>query len=158
MNSQQLQHLLKKHCISKYDFAGVYSLDNLPRKALKRAYIINFDKSNESGSHWVSIVFSIGNKKPAEYFDSFGYPPKHKEIIKFLKNNSYYWIYNSKQIQNENTFVCGQYCVIFILCKLKNIKMKTFQSYFGRNFIRNDKIVYYKIQSLLKHLLPFTYI
>ena len=51
-------------------FRGVFMRDELPsKKHLVECGIMNFNKSNEIGSHWVCFV---RNRNVRIYFDSFG--------------------------------------------------------------------------------------
>ena len=64
-------------------FKGVFSSNNLPSKknfTIPAAFIINLSPSHEPGSHWVGIY--INKKRIGYYFDSYGYLPKIKSIIK----------------------------------------------------------------------------
>ena len=54
-------------------FRGVFFLDTLPRKPNKKECgIVNFDKSDGSGTHWVDWY---KNGKTKIYFDSYGVQP-----------------------------------------------------------------------------------
>ena len=64
-------------------FNSVYSRYNLPNKIKKGAYVINLDKYENTGTHWVSL-FVKANK--VIYFDSFGVEHIPKEINKFIGN------------------------------------------------------------------------
>lgn len=50
-------------------FAGVFPSDKVPKMKVGSYAIVNLDKSNEPGSHWVAVV--KGSKKIYVY-DSFG--------------------------------------------------------------------------------------
>ena len=65
--------------------------------------IINFNKSNEPGSHWIGLFISFPN---AYYFDSYGMPPlpEVKQYLdKFIPNR----YRNTLQCQNYNDTICG---------------------------------------------------
>ena len=62
--------------------------------------IINLESSKENGSHWVCLY------KNKYYFDPYGILP--------MKNVNYE-MYNTLQIQPDDTKMCGQLCLyIFI--------------------------------------------
>ena len=65
-------------------FNGVYSINNLPNKIKKGAYVINLDECENTGTHWVSFFVK---PKFAVYFDSFGIELIPKEINKFINND-----------------------------------------------------------------------
>ena len=110
------------------NFRGVYMRDTLPKKTWKNECgIMNFNTSNQTGSHWVAW-FKEGSTRI--YFDSFGCICP-MELQKYLKtatefrNNTPCIQRNSEQIQEPNTQICGQLC----LYVLKNLLQgKQFQN------------------------------
>lgn len=119
-NSVELKNILKHIKI----FKGVFPCDKIPIiKKFPSVIIVNTDKSNSSGKHWVSLYFK--NKNTCEYFDSFGLPINNKYIKKYLiKLNYKKYVYNRIQFQKLNSKLCGYYVVAFVLCKNKNISLK----------------------------------
>ena len=84
MKSEQIENALKKNASTVPHFRGVYARDTLPRKPRQGFYVVNFDKTGESGSHWVCI--RIG-KSSNTYFDSYGRKPPpftQRDFAKFL--------------------------------------------------------------------------
>ena len=73
--------------------------------------ILNLQTTKDKGSHWI-----LCSKKHGIYFDSYGVLPV-KEVSIYFKEVDY--TYNTLQVQNENTRICGQLCV-FVLYKLEN--------------------------------------
>ena len=74
LNSLLPFHPLTNIEISEYyknkpRFNGVYSRNKLPNKIKKGAYIINLDKYENTGTHWISLFVK---PKYTVYFDSFG--------------------------------------------------------------------------------------
>jgi len=114
-------------------FAGVFSRDKMPTvsnnrrsglsrsEAAKRAKrsrgtdrdesgVVNLDDDSGPGTHWVAYIVDK-NLPIAFYFDSFGMPPP-KEIVRYLhKLSPKPLAYNSSQIQNISSILCGYYCV-----------------------------------------------
>ncbi len=78
----------------------MYSRDNLPRKIEEKIYIVNLNKSNEPGSHWVLVL------KPY-YFDSFGVSPP-EEILLFMGKPI---VSSTYRIQAINSIMCGYFCI-----------------------------------------------
>ena len=78
MNSNQIRRFLKGcKC-----FIGVYPRDQLPViKTLPCALVANTDDSKNPGEHWVAMYFS---RTKTEYFDSFGLPPYHEDLINYV--------------------------------------------------------------------------
>jgi hypothetical protein len=48
----------------------------------KIGFVLNLDKHNQSGSHWVALYSDLKDQK-IYFFDSYGYKPK-KEIVKLM--------------------------------------------------------------------------
>lgn len=123
----------------------VSSMCNFNVKNLKAAgktrfgMVINLDKHDQPGSHWVAVFCCINTTDPkygAFYFDSGGVPPepidgtKENPIMDFLKSlkqqvidmhgpdhKTKFWVrYNTEQKQYKNT-ECGMFSLLFnILC------------------------------------------
>lgn len=65
----------------KKKFKGVFPSDKIPRLSEYKKYaILNLDKSNEAGSHWIAIAY---DDKNVYVYDSFG--RKSSKIIPSLK-------------------------------------------------------------------------
>ena len=90
---------------------GVFSKDRLPKTYHDGGYIINLqDHDKGHGTHWTA--FWIENGKSA-YYDSFGAPPP-VSVQHFL--HRYGSIpYNTADIQNINSGVCGYYVFQWLL-------------------------------------------
>ena len=91
-------------------FRGVFMRDTLPTKPKKiECAVINLNRSNEIGSHWVCLA-KIG--KTRLYFDSFGQDVP-LEIMIYLKTSKEYQndvaviARNTDIVQRVNTHVCG---------------------------------------------------
>ena len=107
-------------CIEKLKvpyFRGVFMRDELPsRKHTIECGIMNLNKSNQIGSHWVCFV---RNKKDRIYFDSFAQITP-LELQKYLKSKSEFINEksviqrNSDIVQTANTHVCGHLCLVVL--------------------------------------------
>ena len=91
--------------------------DMLPdKKCLVECAIMNFNKSDEIGSHWVCFV---RNHNVRIYFDSFGQITP-TEVQKYLKTPSEFINEkaviqrNSDIVQRPNTHVCGHLCLVVL--------------------------------------------
>ena len=98
-------------------FRGVFMRDSLPlRPHNKECGIVNFNKSDQSGSHWV-CYFKDDHQRI--YFDSFGQVTPI-EIQNYLKTSSER--FSNKQViqrntdivQRVNTRVCGHLCLLVL--------------------------------------------
>jgi hypothetical protein len=68
----------------------VVSRDDLPlvqNITYPSAYIINTDKSNEPGSHWLAIYYT--NTRECYFFDSIGMGPRFYDLTGFLKPSEF---------------------------------------------------------------------
>ena len=111
-------------------FNGVYSRDNLPKTIKKGAYVINLDKYNDIGTHWIAL--SINNN--CIYFDSFGVEHIPNEIKQFIGN-----IF---RLQAYDSIMCGYFCIAFIDFMFAGKTLLQFTNLFSPyDFTKNDKIV-----------------
>jgi hypothetical protein len=143
MNTLQINTLL-----SEYEcFIGTFSRDLLPIEKIQVrpcALIVNTDESTKPGEHWVAIY--LNETTGAEYFDSFGFMPMHKEIINFFKINKIKKIvYNSNQIQSISSNTCGAYCVLFVKFKCLNYSFCDLINCFSNNLYNNDLKIFYSL-------------
>ena len=86
------------------NFKGIFARDEvMPRK--HSPCIINLDSLENAGTHWVCCV---PGGRALWYFDSFGmgFPQEFK--------SSKPVIWNSSQLQNINSVLCGYYCLYFL--------------------------------------------
>lgn len=141
MNSEEIEFCLRQNFFSSIYFRGVFSIDTLPKRKIKRpcSIIINTDNSRGPGIHWIAIWLPKRGK--IEYFDSFGYPPLNIEISHFINLNGKQFIYNNYQIQSNQSSSCGKFCVIFVLFRSRNISFKNFLNLFSQNKRINEYLV-----------------
>ena len=80
--------------------------------------IINLDSSRGEGTHWVCLYNTPDYKF---YFSSFGDNPP-KEVIKFFnRSEAPVREYSDTQIQEFNTFYCGQISIYILYCLNHNM-------------------------------------
>ena len=98
--------------INSLNFHGVLGSDELHLIKKLGTYIINFQESTESGSHWVVIKLF---KDKIFYCDSYGVicPTWLSNFAKSRKIKKIIW--NDVQLQHLKQTNCGKYCVAF--CK-----------------------------------------
>ena len=148
MNTLEIEGLLSRHPQASRLFAGVFPRDLLPRKIVpgsKCIFIINTDKSNRSGEHWVAVYFE-GNGQ-AQYFDPLGLPPLVGDIENFIARNCEMFVYNNRHIQNFLSSSCGLYVVYFAQQKSLGVSFSKLLSVFHTtNLYRNDLIVWRLVQ------------
>ena len=135
-SSEQLKNKLK----NLDSFIDVVPCDRIPQlNKFPASLIINTDKHDEKGEHWVAIY--ISNRNIGYYFDSYGLPPLNREIEVFLNQYTNGWKYNSQTIQGLNSTKCGQFSVLFILLKTIGFTFQQITNLFTNDFYKNDIIV-----------------
>lgn len=103
-------------------FRGIFTRDILPKRMLKiECGIINSDTVSGIGKHWLAY-FNDPKGKYVEFFNSFGLPPG-KEILSYLESSGKDIIYNSSQIQSNDSVLCGYYSVYYIKERSKGRNM-----------------------------------
>jgi hypothetical protein len=123
------------YCVSpdmcSFDVAKV-----LERKKKRFGMVLNLDRHDQSGSHWVSVYCGLDPKKPnfgIYYYDSVAYPPP-KQVASFLRliekqvvglygnevGKRFAMRYNRIQKQFDN-YDCGMFSEVFITQILKRI-------------------------------------
>ena len=101
-------------------------------------YIINLNKSDESGSHWVAL---IKDADTTWYYDPLGNPALPEIQERPL-------VYSLDQIQNESSVLCGIYALDFLRFFSNNqITFDGFQHYlnqFSFDTLTNDANLRFK--------------
>ena len=98
-------------------FRGVFMRDELPKVDRQiECGIVNLNRSDEMGSHWVCYV---RNQNDRIYFDSFGQitPLELQEYLKTPKEfntNKAVIQRNSDVVQRPNSHVCGHLCLVVL--------------------------------------------
>lgn len=102
------------------EWGGVISsdqIDELPKK-FPIGFVMNLDKSNQKGSHWVAAYIS---NDAVEYFDPFGKEPSDSfkiDIQKFIKKLKVPVMMklkvNKVQRQHGNSIKCGYHSMRFL--------------------------------------------
>jgi hypothetical protein len=137
---------IEKYFKHKKNFKGCFPVNKIPYfKKLPVYLIINTDKSNQKGSHWLGLIIQ---KKNMFYFDSYGIEIIEPCLINYVKNykNIKKIVYSNVCIQNLYSISCGLFASAFI----KNVyNHKTFSKFLKMFDIvyteRNDYIVKYML-------------
>lgn len=86
----------------------------------KFGIVLNLDRSNQPGSHWVAIFIDI-NDRVMEYYDSYGLsaPKEVREFFDRITERRNGWTYkeNKKAHQQKNS-ECGVYSINFIVQRI----------------------------------------
>lgn len=136
MDSIQISKVCNKFC--KY-FLGCFPCDRLPTDVnWPSCLIANTEPHYSTGEHWIAIF--INKEGYADFFCSMGSDPQ-SQFKKFLDTYSFSWNQNKKQVQNNNSISCGQYCIFFLFVRTYGISLPKFLTLFTSNYEENDEIV-----------------
>jgi hypothetical protein len=131
-------HIEKSYRLSMLDYKGF-----IKQNKTIFGTIVNMDKHNEPGSHWVGVVVDF-NKGESNFLDSYGEePPEEIQIymnnMKKLYNDLYKKKmkikYNDNRYQYKNS-ECGVYSINFILRYLSGHDM----DFIINNNVKDDDI------------------
>ena len=106
-------------------FNGVFTRNNLSNLQ-NGAYVINLDHSENTGTHW---IVAYVKKDEVICFDSFGAEYIPKEIMEKTKNKNIKT--NIFRIQDNNSIMCGYFCILFIEYMLNNKTLTDFTNLFS---------------------------
>jgi len=148
---------------------GNIDLDSLYDSGKRKlGMVVNLDKHNQSGSHWVAVYADLDNNR-VYFFDSYGFKPTKEvkkymnKLVKFIKKkkglndvpsvNSDNVLniksdnidvrYNKTKHQNENS-ECGVYSINFILRNLKGENMDDFDWKMTDDRVNKCRNVYFR--------------
>lgn len=127
----------------------------------KDALVLLYETSEDYG-HWVCL---IKHSKEIEFFDSYGYKPDSElsfipERYKKMYDQDYPYltnllykskkkiIYNEHHLQQNDTSVCGYWCVQRIL--FRNVKLSKFTKPFLELKEMNEYLPDYSVYKMLK--------
>ena len=154
MYKSQIETVLNLDAHSRQVFTGCYAIDELKTRAkssksrrwpssggrvggrgrFRRACIINYDESDEPGSHWVAVYNALSSwpthtsssslssswsSLSPEFFDPAGLPPLDDRIKCYLLGPNY--TYNPNVLQQVQGNACGFYCVYYILQRSRSV-------------------------------------
>ena len=117
---------IQKYYKNEPRFNGVFSRNNLPKKIKDGAYIINLDEYADAGTHWI-VLFC--KKNEIVYFDSFGVENIPEEIKEFIGNINIKA--NIFRVQENNSTMCGYFCIGFIAFMLAGKKATDYTNLFS---------------------------
>ena len=115
----------------------------MPDKIKDGEYVVNLDEYSDIGTHWIALYV---NNKTVTYFNSFGVEHILKEIKKFINNKNI--IANICRVQNDDSIMCGYFCIGFINYIFMGKNLTDYTNIFSpNNFKKNDDIIlsYFKL-------------
>ena len=131
---------IQKYYQNEPRFNGVFSRDNLPKKIKDGAFVINLDEYADVGTHWIALCC---NRNEIVFFDSFGVEHVPQEINEFIgKKNRKANIFRA---QENDSVMCGYFCIGFIKFMLAGKKLTDHTSLFSPHDVKknDDKILPY---------------
>ena len=101
-------------------------------------YAINLGEKNSKRTHQVSLFI---NKNTAVYFDSFEIEYITVEVLNKIKDKSI--AHNIFRIQDNESIMCGFYCIAFIEYMFARKSLLDYTNLFSLNDCKkNEKIIY----------------
>lgn len=142
MNTAQLQCVVDCDIYMKNRVLGVYSADQIPSHLpCGRGIIVNTDPAYLCGRHWVAFCLNQNNE--LQCFDSYGKSPAtysvHLRLFMLLFSKI---VKPFQQLQGSNSNVCGQYCLLYLMCRCRGFSMKEVYHLFCNKTHINDEFVY----------------
>ena len=126
---------IQKYYQNEPRFNGVFSRDNLPNNNIKNgAYVINLDKYQDVGTHWVALYV---NNKTITYFDSFRVEHIPREIIKLIARKKI----NIYRIQAYDSIMCGYFCIGFINFMFNGKSLTDYTNLFSPNDLKKKTMI-----------------
>ena len=120
-------------------------LTTLPKGTLNYSYgfIANTDIHSRVGQHW--CAFYGDGDGHVEFFDSYGRSPNSNSVyfVRWLDTYVKSIEINDKQLQSDNSTLCGLYCILFLRQRFPGQTMQDIASMFdSTNACANDEYVY----------------
>ncbi|GAM21186.1 hypothetical protein SAMD00019534_043610 [Acytostelium subglobosum LB1] len=129
-------------------------VDKLPIKD-KMSFIMNLNKSNQPGSHWVACNIDADCDKSVEYYDSFGDDPSDdfmkrvKVLIDRIDPDTYLKMKINKIVdQAANSDTCGWFCIKYLINRFNNVPWKVASGYSEPKSVRKGEKEVRKLKEL----------
>ena len=145
LSNFEIERMLSKHCIL---FGGVFSCDNFDnslKQSEQFSIICNLSKSNEAGSHFITV---LKYEKTLLYIDSLGYPCRNPDILSFLNSQNCELIHSQSRLQDKESVLCGYFCMLFCIDFEKSYTHRKFHS--EPHLMKNDNLVLKYLSSILE--------
>ena len=144
MNSSQLECMIDCDPVLRTRVTGVYAADQLPIRAIKPPYgfIANTQSHVLPGEHW--CAFYDDGLGHILFFDSYGRLPRDNSVFfqKWLNGKIKTVRMTRTQIQNDDSAVCGLYCIMFLRKVLAGHTLEEFVNLFDSTYTSaNDSYV-----------------
>ena len=128
---------LEKYYQNEPRFNGVFSRNSLPKQIRDGAYVIHLDEYANIGTHWIALSC---NRNEIAYFDSFWVEYVPEEVKEFIGNKNIKA--NIFQVQENDSVMCGYFCIGFIDFMLAGKKLTDYTNLFSpHDSKKNDDII-----------------
>jgi hypothetical protein len=135
MDTCEIDQLMYSDRCARRFYGGTCAIDNIPKRISRPVcYIINTSPSWHPGTHWIAI-FKL--RSTEEYFCSYGSTPQ-PELSLLLGQN---YTSNNEIVQDLESDLCGQYCILYLLCRCRGYTLSKFLDCFSSNTTQNDQVV-----------------
>ena len=154
MDSDQLSWFMTNSLKgTKSKFLGVFPSDHQPcldyiSQHAPCGYILNTDPCTEPGTHWVA--FYHANSSNLEFFDSFGKSPSD---YPFSIPNTLTVKFNSRPIQQVDSYFCGHYCIMFLYQRTHGLSLPSIVNHLSNLTSKKCEQLVYSFVSNLEHRL-----
>ena len=98
--------------------------------------MINLDDKKRKGTHWVSLFIE---RNTAAYCHSFEIEYIPQEVLSKIKDKSI--THNICRMQDNESIMCGFYCIAFIEYMLIGKTFLDYAIFFPNDYKNNDKII-----------------
>ena len=139
MNTSELLCCIQCEPVLKQNHVNVYAANRIPKCIRQGAFIVNTDADSKPGTHWCAMYFTGDGQM--EYWDSYGLPPQNQYFRTAISNNSRSSIYNPIKLQNDSSDVCGQFCLFYLMMRLRGHMLTEIVETFNY-YPNNDYFVY----------------
>ena len=138
MDTLSINDIMMRDPYTSLVYGGTWSIDTLPlNNKGPICYILNASPSTDPGSHWTALYMDNGL---TEHFCSYGMEPPLK-----LKNMTY----NNRKIQSTTSDLCGEYCILYLMCRCGGYSLQNYLECFSHDTEVNDEIVRMTVYSTL---------
>lgn len=157
LSTSQLTFLASKDKFIKKIFKTTCASDELPTSVdqqSKAGYIVNIDRKNKPGSHWIALVTEKRNAtcwildSTGKSIDAYKNCPIGawvKKHFKIVHSNA------GRELQAVGSDSCGHYALFFLKSMSKGKSKDHFLSHFSRrNFVANDHKVGIWLKKMIK--------
>jgi hypothetical protein len=144
METTQLMCMIECDPVLNQRVIGVFAADRLPVNCPRPpfAFIANTDIHTRSGQHW--CAFFSDTRGHIDFLDTYGRTPNQNshQFQRWLASNANTVHTSQRQLQSNNSTVCGLYCILFLHQRLNGYTYQDFINLFDDSALQsNDKFV-----------------